>query len=182
LNFFIDLGGCASDAARRLPLQLLVDIKTDGPATFPYLHAALAPLRAAGLLSTHVPGTPRLSASLLTVVGTGNTPAPAVAAAHPRDVFLDADLAAPLPPRALAPLASASLAHVLGPWYWLPVLARPRVRALVRAAHKQGVEARVWGVPRGPRVLRMYVQRMLRAEGVDWLNVDDWAELRALGG
>jgi hypothetical protein len=176
------LRSCAPDGARRLPLQLLVDIKTDGPATFPYLHAALAPLRSAGLLSTHVPGMPRLSASLLTVVGTGNTPLPAVAAAHPRDVFLDADLAAPLPPRAIAPLASASLVHVLGPWYWLPVLARPRVRALVRAAHKQGVEARVWGVPRGPRVLRMYVQRMLRAEGVDWLNVDDWAELRALGG
>jgi hypothetical protein len=178
------------------PIQLLIDIKTDGSETFPHLYKALEPLRSAGLLSTYVPGTPRISKSLLTVIGTGNTQFADVAslgtnATHPRDVFLDAELSTlstlpasvnGAPISTVAPLASTSFMHAIGFKNFLPFLARRRARQLIREAHALGIQARFWSVPSWPRPLRMHIQRMLLKEGVDWVNVDDWREVWQLGG
>jgi hypothetical protein len=170
-----------------MPLQLLIDIKTDGPSTFPHLYTALEPLRSAGLLSTYYPGTPRITQSLLTIIGTGNTPLDSIVSlgtnvTHPRDVFLDAELTA-LPDgvdHTVAPLASTSFMHAIGFKHWLPFLARRRIRGLVAEAHARGIQARFWSVPRWPGPMRMHIQRMLLSEGVDWLNVDTWREVRWL--
>jgi hypothetical protein len=154
------------------------------------VHASLAPLRAAGLLSTWTTAlnASRPAAGLLTVVGTGNTPLSSVRAlgqpgAPPRDLFLDAALDA-LPADAspaLCPLASAHFVQALGLRnLWAPWLARRRVRALVAGAHARGVPARFFGAPSGWRWARRHAWALLLAERVDWLNVDDFRHVRAL--
>ena len=74
-------------------LTLLVEFKTDGPATWPYVLNALEPLRAHNYL-THWNGRD-LIAGPVTVVGTGNTPFDHVVSdtTNPHhDLFFDAPL------------------------------------------------------------------------------------------
>ncbi|KAL8925835.1 MAG: hypothetical protein Q9208_003332 [Pyrenodesmia sp. 3 TL-2023] len=72
-------------------VSLLLDIKTDGQATFPVIQQQLEPLRTKGWLthtsdSTLVPGP-------ITVVGSGNTPFDLIQAEKgKRDIFFDAPL------------------------------------------------------------------------------------------
>lgn len=67
-------------------------------STFEKLYAALEPLRSAGYLSTYDPHRSSIKQSIITVIGTGNTPLSSVQALgsnkrRPRDIFLDAPLA-----------------------------------------------------------------------------------------
>jgi hypothetical protein len=134
--------------------------RTRAAAAFEAVHAALSPLRSAGLLATwtHALNSTRPVPGLLTVVGTGSTPISSVRAlglpgAPPRDVFLDASLGA-LPSDAgpaLCPLASMDLRRAVLPstHAWAPWFVRWRVRELAGAAHRKGVAVRFWGTPRG---------------------------------
>ncbi|TFK48501.1 hypothetical protein OE88DRAFT_534268 [Heliocybe sulcata] len=176
--------------APKLPLQLLIDLKTEGAATFDRLYEYLEPLRSAGYLTTVEAGSPYpvFTPSVITVVGTGNTPLSSVVglgngSARRRDIFLDApllDLAstsdggfAKAYTPSVSPLASANMQDVVG-WTWLaPWVARRRLRRLVDAAHKKGIQARLWNTPNFPVWLRNYVWQVLLDEGADWLNVDD---------
>lgn len=172
--------------ASSLPLHLLIDIKTDGPTTFPHLYEALDPLRRAGYLSSWTAGQQRITNALITVIGTGNTPADAVRAlgqnsGKPRDVFLDApltrssspeDLAATLDPT-VSPLASGNFRQVIGFAWLFPHLGSAKTRALVEAAHAKGVQTRFWNTPSWPHPIRNYVWGMVLRAGSDWLNVDD---------
>jgi hypothetical protein len=72
------------------PLQLLVDLKTDGAATLRAVEEALVPLHADGYLSDYADG--RLRPGPLIVIGTGNTRAEDLAARPARNVFLDCPL------------------------------------------------------------------------------------------
>lgn len=72
------------------PLQLLVNIKTDGKTTMPFILRALEPLRSKGYLTTFENGV--LKPSAVTVVGTGNTPFDSILVLEPRDYFFDAPL------------------------------------------------------------------------------------------
>jgi hypothetical protein len=138
--------------------------------TFRALYQLLAPLHAAGYLTSYTTNSPTsekalvtfdsLAPSVLTIIGTGNTPLASVLATgadNPRYVFLDALLDA-LPPGAgpeLCPLASADLRRVVGWRAWMaPALARPRVREVVRAAHARGIQARFWRLPGTPVATR----------------------------
>jgi hypothetical protein len=131
----------------------------------------------------------RPAQGLLTVVGTGNTPPDSVRAlgqpgAHKRDLFLDADLA-DLPADAspaLSPLASAILGMpTVGPYthYWMPWYARRQIRRLVRAARAKDIPTRFYSIPKNPAFVRWHVWNILLEEGVDYLNVDEFADLPA---
>lgn len=77
-------------------LTLLIEIKTGGAETWPYLYKALAPLRERGWLS-HWNGTHRIPRPI-TVVGTSATHYDLVVANQTyRDIFLDAPVSKPIP-------------------------------------------------------------------------------------
>ncbi|KAL5519312.1 hypothetical protein ACEPAH_995 [Sanghuangporus vaninii] len=78
------------DMAGDIPLQLLVDIKTDGVEALPVILQALEPLRRRGYLTTVSNGT--ISLKPILVVGTGNSPLEQVKALEPREYFFDAPL------------------------------------------------------------------------------------------
>ncbi|KAL8677591.1 MAG: hypothetical protein Q9186_006000 [Xanthomendoza sp. 1 TL-2023] len=83
------------DTVPEQSLTLLIDFKTSGSALFPYVVAALEPLRSSGHL-THRNGTQIVSRPI-TVIGTGNTPFNLVNSdlTNPHlDIFFDAPLAA----------------------------------------------------------------------------------------
>lgn len=71
-------------------LVLLIDFKTDGRETFPYVHKQLEPLRQRDYLTYHN-GTDIVKRAI-TVVGTGNTPFDTVVSQKRRDIFFDAPL------------------------------------------------------------------------------------------
>ena len=176
-------------------LVLLIDFKTEGHKTWPYVSAALEPLRERGYLtyrnrSANADGP-------ITVVGTGNTPFDLVTSdgtnAH-RDIFFDAPLGKMWedPVKATAHNSTASAAmdnYNEGNSYYastkfskaigyLPTgkfSARQMslLRGQIRGAHKRGLKARYWDLPFWPIGLRNYVWQVLVDEGVDLLNVDD---------
>ncbi|KAL8868347.1 MAG: hypothetical protein Q9174_005051 [Haloplaca sp. 1 TL-2023] len=83
------------DTVPEQSLTLLIDFKTSGAALFPYVVAALEPLRSHGRL-THRNGT-QIVERPITVVGTGNTPFTSVTSESTnanQDIFFDAPLAA----------------------------------------------------------------------------------------
>ena len=83
------------DTVPEQSLVLLIDFKTSGAALFPYVVAALEPLRSRGRL-THLNGT-QIVERPITVVGTGNTPFTSVISESTnayQDIFFDAPLAA----------------------------------------------------------------------------------------
>lgn len=179
------------------PLHLLIDIKTDGPSwdiftfgtmiltflwilssTFAKLYSALEPLRFMGYLSTwdsHMTSTGTYHQSLLTVIGTGNTPLESVQALGydfktPRDIFLDAPLSA-LPQdhrnmfnATISPLASVDFGSTVGLGWIIPAIGRKRIRHLVEVAHAKGIQARFWNTPITPTWVR-YVRSI-----VSWKN------------
>ncbi|KAJ5121608.1 uncharacterized protein N7515_009569 [Penicillium bovifimosum] len=71
--------------------------------------------------------------------------------------------------------ASVSFKKAIGyPWpFHFTQAQMERIRAQVRAAHRQGLKVRYWALPSWPRSLRNHVWRVLAQEGVDMLNVDD---------
>lgn len=109
------------------PLQLLIDLKTDGDGTFDQLVTALEPLRSGGFLTTWTEDG-GLVQGAVTIIGTGNTPIEKVLGLTPRDVFFDAqiaELADSSPADGLtwgpeiSPLASADFYDAVG---WLGIV------------------------------------------------------------
>lgn len=140
------------DTASGIPLQLLVDMKTDGVATLPAVLQALEPLRSAGFLSTAHGSTLTLGPVL--VVGTGNTPLAGIQALEPRDVFFDAPLTAlndtftPV----LSPLASTDWATAVG-WSGIGNMTdqqRANMTKFIQDAHSRGIRSRFWDTPGWP--------------------------------
>ncbi|KAK7058878.1 hypothetical protein VNI00_001502 [Paramarasmius palmivorus] len=167
------------DTASGIPLQLLVDMKTDGTQTFPFVVKALEPLRELGFLTTFVNGSMRLSA--VTVVGTGNTPLEAVKALSPRDLFFDAPLTGlTTDPNTtydatLSPVASTDYEVAVG-WSGIGNITDAQLANLTRFvndAHSRGIRARFWDTPGWPIQARNNVWSELLKAGADWLNADD---------
>lgn len=160
-------------------LYLFVDVKTDGPTTFPYVVEALRPLRDAGYLTT-VNGT-TVTSGPVTVIGTGNTPLDQVQGVSPRDYFYDA----PIPTLAttfanitadVSPIASTDFAVqfpdvVSNTGFTAAQLAL--LKTQVAVAHAKGILLRYWDQPGWPVGTRNSVWRILWDNGVDILNVDD---------
>lgn len=168
------------DTSPSTPLQLLVDIKTNGTEALPFILKALQPLRSAGYLTTSRNGN--LTTSVVTVIGTGNSPLDGVKALEPRDYFFDAPLTqlndASLNTTwdaTLSPIASTDYGAVVG-WSGLATISdgqRNIITTLVKDAHTRGIEARFWDTPGWPIIARNNVWKELLKDGVDWLNADD---------
>ncbi|RDX52056.1 hypothetical protein OH76DRAFT_1400974 [Lentinus brumalis] len=170
------------DTAGEIPLQLLVDIKTDGVEALPFILKALQPLRSAGYLTVFANGT--LTQSAVTVVGTGNSPLEQVKALSPRDYFFDAPLTQLTDPSlnttwdpTLSPLASTDYETAVG-WSGIGNITDEQVANItqfVGDAHARGIAARFWDTPAWPIYARDNVWRVLLENGADWLNADDLA-------
>ncbi|TVY86573.1 Altered inheritance of mitochondria protein-like protein [Lachnellula willkommii] len=167
-------------------LYLFVDVKTDGASTWPAVVKALEPLRSAGYLSsvnstTFTPGA-------VTVIGTGNTPLDLIQPLTARDYFFDA----PIPTlnstfsnitALVSPIASTDFAANFGPVLGtgLNSTQLDLLRAQVETAHGKGIKLRYWDQPAWPVSTRDAVWRLLRSEGVDFINADDVAAAAGLG-
>ncbi|PIL31588.1 hypothetical protein GSI_06290 [Ganoderma sinense ZZ0214-1] len=168
------------DTNSGFPLQLLVDVKGDGPTTLPAILQALQPLRAEGYLTTFADGM--LSQSAVTVVGTGNTPLEGVKALEPRDFFYDAPLTQLNDPSlnttfdaTISPLASTDWATAVG-WSGIGTISEGQLANLtqfVGDAHALGIKARFWDTPEWPIFARNAIWKVLAENGADWLNADD---------
>jgi len=168
------------DMAGTVPLQLLVDVKTDGVEALPFILAELEPLRERGFLSTFANGTLTLSAVI--VVGTGNSPLEQVKALEPRDFFFDAPLTqlnnATLNTTwgpTLSPLASTDFGAAIG-WSGIGNISadqRAAILGFVNDAHTRGIRARFWDTPGWPIAARDAIWQELINDGADWLNADD---------
>ncbi|KAH9849728.1 hypothetical protein C2E23DRAFT_896766 [Lenzites betulinus] len=168
------------DTASDVPLQLLIDIKTDGVKTLPFVLKALQPLRERGYLTTFANNT--LTFSAVTVIGTGNSPLEQVKALSPRDYFFDAPLTQLTDPSlnttwspTLSPIASTDYATAVG-WSGIGTIAddqKANITKFVNEAHALGIRARFWDTPAWPVSARENIWRALLEGGADWLNADD---------
>jgi len=162
------------------PLQLLVDIKTDGVEALPFVIEAVEPLRQRGFLTTFSNGS--LIKSAVTVVGTGNTPLKQVKALSPRDYFFDAPLLQlndsslnTTFDSTLSPIASTDYGIAIG-WNGIGNISevqRNAILSLVQMAHSRGILSRFWDTPGWPIHARDAVWQELLNDGSDWLNADD---------
>ncbi|KAL2266349.1 hypothetical protein VTJ83DRAFT_5701 [Remersonia thermophila] len=174
-------------------LVLLVDLKTDGPTTWPWVMQQLAPLRDRGWLSYYEDG--QFHQQPITVVGTGNTPFDQIVSLQPRrDAFFDA----PLDKLENSPFnwtnsyyASVSFWKAIGAVWWKggPGVAQlATIRAHLREARERGLVSRYWALPAWPIHVRNRLWQLLVEEGIGMLNVDDleaatqqdWTKPRAL--
>ncbi|MEV4864363.1 phosphatidylinositol-specific phospholipase C/glycerophosphodiester phosphodiesterase family protein [Streptomyces ossamyceticus] len=166
----------------RGPLQLLVDIKTEGAATYLELDRQLR--RHRHLFTTYAHG--RVRPGPVTAVISGDRAARVPMEAQTvRRAFYDgrlADLesATPAPP-SLIPLISDnwSLNFTWRGTGSFPESERAKLRAVVSTAHGRGQRVRFWATPDIAGPDRDAVWGELLAAGVDHLNTDDLAGLEA---
>jgi hypothetical protein len=162
----------------RRPLQLLVDIKTQGAATYLELHRRLHPYRR--MLSTYGGGRVRLGAVTAVVSGDRAARTP-MEAQRTRYAFYDgrlADLRTPAP-ASFIPLISSNWTESFtwsgtGPF---PVTERDALHSLVRGAHTRRQRVRFWGTNDIPGPARDALWQELLAARVDHINTDDLAGL-----
>ncbi|MFF3686983.1 phosphatidylinositol-specific phospholipase C/glycerophosphodiester phosphodiesterase family protein [Streptomyces sp. NPDC002187] len=173
--------GCVHRGHRR-PVQLLIDIKTDGVNAYLELDRQLRSYRQ--MLSRYAHGHVRMGAVTPVVSGDRAARVP-MEAQSVRYAFYDGrldDLAAGEPaPASFIPLISSNWTQSFS---WLgtgpfPAAERDRLHELVRTAHHGGRRVRFWATPDVPGPARDALWRELLAAGVDHLNTDDLAGLES---
>lgn len=162
------------------PLVLLVDIKTDGAATWPWVMKQLAPLRERDWLSYYEDD--QFHQRPITVVGTGNAPFEQIlgnASSSRREAFFDAPLDK-LENSAYnltnSYYASANFWQAIGAVWWTRGPSNTqleKIRSHIREAKNRGLVSRYWGLPSWPIHVRNRVWEVLVEEGIGMLNVDD---------
>ncbi|MFG2681126.1 phosphatidylinositol-specific phospholipase C/glycerophosphodiester phosphodiesterase family protein [Streptomyces sp. NPDC048392] len=161
-------------------LQLLVDIKTGGEATYLALDRRLR--RYKHLFTSYVHG--RVFPGAVTAVVSGDRAARApMEAQRTRHAFYDGRLAdlGTAAPASLVPLISDNWTLNFT-WQGVgafPAAERRRLREIVGAAHARGQRVRFWATPDVAGPARDAVWAELLAAGVDHLNTDDLAGLEA---
>lgn len=162
----------------RDPVQLLIDIKTDGAAAYLELDRQLQRYRR--MLTSYHDG--RVRAGAVTPVISGDRAARVpMEAQRTRLAFYDGRL------DDLGTAATASFIPLISSnwtqsFSWLgagpfPLAERDRLRALVTTAHREGRRVRFWATPDVAGSERDAVWTELLAAGVDHLNTDDLAGL-----
>jgi hypothetical protein len=148
------------------PIQLLIDIKTDGNTTFPYVLKELQHLADAGYLTHYDKTTNTTIAGPLLIIGTGNTPATTLAAMEKRFIFLDCPLggldntllvngSTVAYDASLCGIASTNLASLTD---WLGVInatetQRNNLTAAIDQAHQLNIKTRIWDTRECRRLL-----------------------------
>jgi hypothetical protein len=164
----------------RKPLQLLIDIKTEGSSTYLELDRHLQ--RYKHLFTTYAHG--RVHPGAVTNVISGDRAARIPMEAQTvRRAFYDGRLAD------LGSSAPASFISLISDnWQtnftWLgdgafPDAERQKLRDIVRQAHTAGQTVRFWNTPDAAGPARDALWEELFAAGVDFLNTDDLAGLEA---
>jgi hypothetical protein len=164
------------------PLQLLIDIKTEGSATYLELDRRLRRYR--HLFTTYAQG--RVHPGAVTAVISGDRAARVPMEAQTvRHAFYDGrllDLLAPTPdPASFIPLISDNWTLNFT-WQGVgtfPEAERQKLRGIILAAHSRGQKIRFWATPDLPGPARDAVWSELLAADVDHLNTDDLAGLEA---
>jgi hypothetical protein len=168
----------AVDPGHRDPVQLLIDIKTDGAAAYLELDRQLQRYRR--MLTSYHDG--RVRAGAVTPVISGDRAARVpMEAQRTRLAFHDGRLddIGTAATASFIPLISSNWTQSFS---WLgagafPTAERDRLRALVTAAHREGRRVRFWATPDVAGPERDAVCSELLAAGVDHLNTDDLAGL-----
>ncbi|UKA74966.1 phosphatidylinositol-specific phospholipase C/glycerophosphodiester phosphodiesterase family protein [Arthrobacter sp. FW306-07-I] len=159
-------------------LQLLIDIKSEGEATYAAVEKELAGHR--DIMSRYTNGN--VKTGPVTAVISGNRPLATMQAQTQRFSFYDgraADLTSGLP-ATLMPLVSDNWTKLftwqgVGP---MPEAERTKLRAFVASAHATGYRVRFWATPDQPGAARDAVWTELAGAGVDHINTDDLAGLQ----
>ncbi|MEV1024877.1 phosphatidylinositol-specific phospholipase C/glycerophosphodiester phosphodiesterase family protein [Streptomyces sp. NPDC050264] len=165
---------------RHTPLQLLIDIKTEGAATYLELDRQLRRYR--GLFTAYAHG--RVHTGPVTAVVSGDRAARApMEAQRTRSAFYDGRLTdlGTAAPASFVPLISDNWTTFfswqgVGP---IPAAEREKLHAIVSAAHDRGQRVRFWATPDVAGPERDAVWTELIAADVDHLNTDDLAGLEA---
>jgi hypothetical protein len=171
--------GCVYRGWRR-PVQLLIDIKTEGSSTYLELDRRLR--RYPHLFTRYAHG--RVHPGPVTAVVSGDRAARApMEAQTERRAFYDGRLAdlGSTAPASFIPLISDNWTLNFtwtgeGPF---PDAERQRLRDITGAAHERGQQVRFWATPDTAGPARDALWTGLLAAGVDWLNTDDLAGLQA---
>jgi hypothetical protein len=168
------------DVDRDQTLVLLVDVKSGGPETWPWVVKQLGPLRDKGWLSYSKDG--EFHQRPITVVGTGNTPFDLIAGNSSSD-YRDAFFDAPLDKLENSPYnstnsyyASVNFWNAIGAVWWRGGPSDGQlesIRKQLREASTRGLKSRYWGLPSWPIHVRNIIWEVLIAEGIGMLNVDD---------
>ncbi|MEU5123864.1 phosphatidylinositol-specific phospholipase C/glycerophosphodiester phosphodiesterase family protein [Streptomyces asoensis] len=163
----------------RQPLQLLIDIKTEGASTYLELDRRLG--RYKGLFTTYAHGRVRSGAVTAVVSGDRAVRAP-MEAQTVRRAFYDGRLAD-------LGTSQASFASLISDNWTLnftwsgigafPEAERQKLRTIVRTAHARGQRLRFWATPDLAGPARDALWAELLDAGVDHLNTDDLAGLEA---
>ncbi|WVR07947.1 hypothetical protein IAU60_004990 [Kwoniella sp. DSM 27419] len=181
---------------------LMIDMKLDGEAIWPYLTAALRPFLSRGLLTTYDVATSTWYKGPLTIVGTGSTPISHVYHQQLRYIFYDAPLLQLDKPvelsksragpavtfewdATLSPIASSKLPL----YYYLALTTSGRSESrknsylcelskIHAVAQGKGIQSRWWGVARYPGFLRRRMWGVVRRAGASVINGDDLVELK----
>ncbi|MDX3641897.1 phosphatidylinositol-specific phospholipase C/glycerophosphodiester phosphodiesterase family protein [Streptomyces sp. MB09-02B] len=166
----------------RRPLQLLIDIKTEGASTYRELDRRLRRYR--HLFTTYAHG--RVHPGAVTAVISGDRAARVPMEAQTvRRAFYDgrlADLVSTTPaPASFIPLISDNWLlnftwQGVGPF---PDAERAKLRKIVSTAHGRGQRVRFWATPDQAGPARDALWGELLAAGVDHFNTDDLAGLEA---
>ncbi|EXJ76580.1 uncharacterized protein A1O5_01088 [Cladophialophora psammophila CBS 110553] len=166
------------DTASGQTLLLFIDLKTDGPTTWPAVVSALEPLRSPGYLTTFN-GT-GVTVGPVTVIGTGNTPLNQIQPLHERDYFFDAHLdllnsTESNITAAVSPVASTDFAAQFGPMNGTTFNSTQLETLIsqIEVAKSKGILARYWDTPAWPISTRNAVWATLLEQGVGLLNADD---------
>jgi hypothetical protein len=156
------------------PAWLLIDVKTDANTTYTALHDVLA--KYADILTT-IDGD-KVEKKAITAVVSGNMAKAAMATQKLRYAGYDGrsnDVNAEVPDH-LMPWVSDNWTKL---FQWkgdgkMPVEERAKLKDFVASAHRHGRLVRFWATPEKPELWAE-----LRAAGVDLINTDKLAELRA---
>ncbi|MEU0566229.1 phosphatidylinositol-specific phospholipase C/glycerophosphodiester phosphodiesterase family protein [Nonomuraea sp. NPDC005983] len=160
----------------RQQLQLLVDIKNNGAATYTEIDRVLGAYRK--MLTTYHKG--KVKAGAVTVVISGDRPRDLMAAQEERYAFYDgrmSDLG-----QGGASLVSLISDNWTNVFTWrgegeMPAAERTKLRQIVATAHGDGQKVRFWATPDAAGPARDAIWRELVAADVDYLNTDDLAGL-----
>jgi hypothetical protein len=150
------------------PLTLLIDVKSDGTATFQALHRLLLEYRT---MLAYVEND-KVHPGPVRAIVSGNRAIDAIAATSPRLVGIDGrltDLDSKLPDH-LLPLISDNW-QVHFDWRGVgevPVADRQKLRKVVAQAHRHGRMVRFWAIPDKPAAWQL-----MNEAGVDLINTDD---------
>ena len=157
--------------------QLLIDIKSDGEATYAAIEQELSEHR--DIMSRYSQGTTKTGP--VTAVISGNRPLGTMQAQDKRFSFFDgrsSDLTSGMPAE-LMPLVSDNWTKLFA-WQGvepMPESERTKLHAYVDAAHAAGYRVRFWATPDQPGPARDAMWSELYEAGVDHINTDDLAAL-----